>query len=125
MYAEELKEEPNSISLFSNLFQKCVGDGWRADCSPKAFPSCLRAQPCRAHGVTRDVFANTGREERPGFSFPSGTGDFYPIFNFSLPYTWQMAFPVKPLYVKGGDIFSYSLYTVYFKTTTSCIVLCK
>lgn len=119
IYAEEPLEVPNGISLFSNQFQKCTGSGggWCADCCPKAFLSLLRAQLCRAHGVTRDAFATTeGGMARILICIMNRV--FLPFFvSFSLLYTWQMAFPVKPLFVKGGDICFYSPYTDYFKNT--------
>lgn len=97
IYAEEPLEVPNGISLFSNQFQKCtgLGGGWCADCCPKAFLSLLRAQLCRAHGVTRDAFATTeGGTARILISIMNRV--FLPFFvSFSLLYTWQMAFPVR------------------------------
>lgn len=67
--------------------------------------------------VTGDVFANMdGRMARILISIMNGV--FLPFFfSFSLLYKRQMAFPVKPLFVKGGDICFYSPYTGYLKNT--------
>lgn len=67
--------------------------------------------------VTGDVFANMeGRMARILISIMNRV--FLPFFfSFSLLYKQQTAFPVKPLFVKGGDICFYSPYTGYLKNT--------
>lgn len=74
-----------------------------------------------------EMCLQTWTEEQPGFCFHPAQGTFTSFISFSVLYTWQMASPVKPLFVKGGDICFYSAYRDYFKNI-SCflaVMLCK
>lgn len=88
---------------------------------PQSFSSSFMLS-FRAHGVTRDVFAN--KEGGMARILIYIMNLFLPPFfnSFSLLYRWQTALPVKPLFVKGGGICFYSPYRLF--QTRSFLALC-